>query len=46
MSAVLGVLAEADPALSFQQVTVGLKAYEFGATAGFDVVETENVYAF
>jgi len=34
-AAVLGVLAEADPALSFQQVTVGLKAYESGATAGF-----------
>jgi isocitrate dehydrogenase len=33
-AAVLGVLAEADPALSFQQVTVGLKAYESGAASG------------
>ena len=43
MSAVFGMLAEADPALSFQQVTVRLKAYVSGATAGFDVVETENL---
>ena len=34
-AAVLGILAEADPALSFQQVTVGLKAYASGATSGF-----------
>ena len=34
-AAVLRVLAEADPTLSFQQVTVGLKAYESGATSGF-----------
>ena len=34
-AAVLSVLAEADPALSFQHVTVGLKAYESGAASGF-----------
>lgn len=34
MDAVLAILKAADPALSFQHVTVGLKAYEAGQMAG------------
>ncbi|MGD9388509.1 MAG: NADP-dependent isocitrate dehydrogenase, partial [Gammaproteobacteria bacterium] len=42
-AAVLDVLAEADPALSFHEVTVGLKAYKSGAASGFGPEALEAV---